>query len=164
MNMSGEQDEHGANGEARLEQEIRQGRKFSPEEAIGRLAGSGAMKGASVVSRVQEAEIEVGTWLRSHVSDPVGALQSVLERQLKGSRLLLDNLDRPTAAVRDYCKHLVAADNRLEEVVRAADVEWGRRMDERPHFESEGRPVNPDDPYTIESVRKALAEALASGG
>jgi hypothetical protein len=161
MNTSAEPGEDGAEGEARLEREIRQGRKFSPEEAIGRLAGSGAMKGASAVSRVQEAEIEVGTWLRSHVSDPVGALQSVLERQLKGSRLLLD---QPAVAVRDYCKHLIVSDNRLEEIVRAADVEWGRRMDERPHFEREGSPADPDDPYTIESVRKALAEALACGG
>jgi len=34
-----------------LEREIRQGRKFSLEEAIGRLAGPGAMKGESPIAR-----------------------------------------------------------------------------------------------------------------
>jgi hypothetical protein len=33
-------------------------------------------------------------------------------------------------------------------------------MDERPHFNREGSPPHPDDPYTNESVRMALREAL----
>ena len=50
---------------ADLETEIRQGRTFNPAEAIGRLAGPGAMKGASPVSRQQQAENEIGSWLQS---------------------------------------------------------------------------------------------------
>jgi hypothetical protein len=48
----------------------------------------------------------------------------------------------------------------LEELVRDADIEWGRVMGERPYFEKEGSPHNPDDPYTVESVRDALSERL----
>jgi hypothetical protein len=33
-------------------------------------------------------------------------------------------------------------------------------MDERPHFDREGAPEHPDDPYTAESVRRALGDVL----
>ena len=39
-----------------LEREVRQARKYSMEDAIGRLAGPGSLKGASPVSRQQQAE------------------------------------------------------------------------------------------------------------
>ena len=146
--------------DAELEREVRQGRKFTPEEALARLAGPGAMKGASPVSRVQQAETEIGTWLARHVTDPTGALQAVLHRKLRGSELLLANLDQPLVALAAYCRRVLASDYRLEELVRETDVEWGQRMDERPHFERAGAPRHPDDPYTIESVRGTLGDAL----
>jgi len=48
----------------------------------------------------------------------------------------------------------------LKEIVSEADVEWGRAMDERPHFERDGAPPHPNDPYTLEDVRTTLSEAL----
>ena len=114
------------------------------------MAGPGAMKGASPVSQVQQAETEIGSWLGSNMADTGGALKVVLHRHLKGSRLLLDNLDQPLAALAGYCRAVLAADSRLKEIVREADVEWGRAMDERPHFDRESAPANPDDPYTAE--------------
>jgi len=72
---------------------------------------------------------------------------------------LLDNQDRPLAALAEHCRHVLASDELLKETVREADVEWGRTMDERPYFERESSP-HPDDPYTIQSVRGALAQAL----
>jgi hypothetical protein len=48
----------------------------------------------------------------------------------------------------------------LKELVRDADAEWGRVMDERPYFETEGSPRHSDDPYTVESVRNALSGIL----
>jgi hypothetical protein len=146
--------------DAELEREIREGRKFTPQEALARLAGPGAMKGASPVSPVQQAETEIGTWLRNHVPDPAGALPVLLHRHLKGSELLLDNLERPLTALARYCEDLLASDYLLKDLVREADMEWGRRMDERPYFEREGSAPNAKDPYTVESVRKALGEAL----
>ena len=67
--MNDDQDSDRSAAKDELEREIRQVRKFTPKEAIARLAGPGAMKGASPVSRVQQAEIEIGSWLRSHLTD-----------------------------------------------------------------------------------------------
>ena len=158
--MGNHEDKHRAEADEALEREIRQGRKFRPEDALGKLAGPGAMKGASPVSRQQQAEIAIGSWLRSHVTDPAGALNVVLHRHLKGSEPLLNNPDQPLLALADYCRRLLASDHLLKELVREADVEWGRVMDERPYFEREGCPRHPDDPYTIESVRNALDGVL----
>ena len=154
-------DKRQSEADAELEREIRQGRKFSASDALARMAGPGAMKGASPVSPVQQAETEIGSWLGKHLADTSGALRAVLHRHLKGSELLLDNLDRPLVAVAEYCRRLLAVDNLLKEIVSEADVEWGRAMDERPHFEREGVAANPNDPYTVEGVRKALGDVLA---
>ncbi|HTK59059.1 MAG TPA: hypothetical protein VL336_08765 [Sphingomicrobium sp.] len=149
-----------SNADEQLEREIRQGRKFNPQEALARMAGPGAMKGASPVSQVQQAEAEIGTWLASNMVDTGGALKVVLHRHLKGSRLLLDNLEQPLTALAGYCRAVLENDSRLTEIVREADVEWGRAMDERPHFDREGIQPSPDDPYTSESVRRALDDVL----
>jgi len=143
-----------------IEREIRQGRRFTAREAMARMAGPGAMKGASPVSPVQQAETEIANWLANNIADPPGALKVVLHRNLKGSALLLERLDQPLAALAAYCESVLAADYLLQEVVREADVEWGRAMDERPHFERSGAASDADDPYTIEGVRKILGDAL----
>lgn len=153
-------DQRRSDAEAALEREIRQGRKFSARDALARIAGPGAMKGASPISPVQQAETEIGTWLGNNLADTEGALRAVLHRHLKGSALLLDTLDRPLVALAHYCRSLLAADSLLREIVGEADVEWGRAMEERPHFERDGVTPHPDDPYTVEGVRKTLNDAL----
>ena len=158
--MSDDEDKQRSAADAELEREIRQGRKFTAREAMGRMLGPGAMKGGSAVSREQQAETEIGTWLRTHLTDSTGALQALLHRRLKVSPLLLNSLDRPLVALADYCQQVLVSDYHLKELVREADVEWGRRMDERPHFNREGSPPHPDDPYTNDSVRTALREVL----
>jgi len=158
--MTDDHESQRSTADAELEREIRQGRKFTPKEAMARLAGPGATKGASPVSRVQQAETEIGTWLRTNVPDEEGALHMLLQRNLVGSELLLANLERPLAALAGYCQRVLGSDIRLRELVRQADVEWGRRMDERPYFDRDGSAPNPDDPYTLSSVRQALADVL----
>ena len=151
--------------DAKLEREIRQGRKFTLEEAIGRLAGPGAMKGESPVARMQQAEAEIASWLRRHLADAGGALRFVLHRDVKASELLLNNFDQPLVVLAGYCRRVLDSEYLLEELVRDADVEWGRVMGERPYFVRPGSPSHPDDPYTVESVRNALSgllEKLAS--
>ena len=142
-----------------VELEIRQGRKFTAREAMARLAGPGAMKGASPVSPVQQAETEIGNWLNANLADTNGALRAVLHRNLKGSDHLLAKLDRPLDALAAYIRSILESDYLLKEIVRAADIEWGRAMDERPHFERDGVPAEPDDPYTVTSVQRALSDA-----
>jgi hypothetical protein len=164
--MNNNKDRQRSEEDADLEREIRKERKFTLAEAIGRLAGPGAMKGASPVPRMQQAEVEIESWLRSHLADSGGALQVVLHRQVKESELLLNNFDRPLAALAGYCQRVLDSDCLLEELVRDADVEWGSVMGERPYFEKAGTPPHPDDPYTVKSVRNALTgllEQLSAG-
>src|SRR3954453_18572167 len=152
--------------DAELEREIREGRKFTLEEAIGRMVGPGAMKGESPVARMQQAEIEIASWLRGHLADAGGALPVVLHRDVEGSDLLLKNFDQPLVVLAGYCQRVLDSDYLLGELVRDADIEWGRVMGERPYFEKECSPHHPDDPYTVESVRlplSGLLEQLALG-
>jgi hypothetical protein len=118
------------------------------------------MKGESPVARLQQAEIEIGSWLRCHLADAGGGLEVALHREIRESELLLNNLDQPLVVLAGYCQRALASDYLLKELVRNADVEWGRVMGERPHFEREGSPQHPDDPYTVESVRMCLSRLL----
>ncbi len=164
--MSDDKDKPRSQADEELEREIRKGRKFTVAEAVARMAGPGAMKGASPVMREQQAEVEIEEWLRRHMTAGDGELQVVLLRPIKGSDLLLHNFERPLFVLAAYCRQVLDSDYRLHELVREADVEWGRVNGERPHFEVEGSPPDPDDPYTFESVRKTLAgliEQLGAG-
>jgi hypothetical protein len=164
--MNDNQGTQRSEADAELELEIRRERKFTIAEAIGRLAGPGAMKGESPVTRMQQAEIEIASWLRDHLPDAGGALRVVLHRQVKGSELLLNNLGQPLVVLASYCQRVLDSNYLLEELVRSADIEWGRVMGERPYFEKEGSPRHADDPYTVESVRhtvSGLLKQLAAG-
>jgi hypothetical protein len=144
-----------------IESDLRQRRKFTPEEAMARMAGPGAMKGASPVSREKQAELAVGSWIDSNVPDAVGALRMVLLRQVAASKPLQDYPDHPLPAIAVSLQRLLRSDQLLADLVREADAEWGRRMDERPHFDRDGTTPSADDPYTLISVRETLAGALA---
>ena len=158
--MGDDQKSERSEADAELEREIRKGRKFNLAEAIGRMAGPGAMKGVSPVPRKQQAVVEIEDWLRHHMPPGNGELQAVLLRWVDGSELLLNNFEQPLVVLAAFCKQLLDSDYPLKELVREADVEWGRVQGERPHFEKEGSPPDPDDPYSIESVRNALSDVL----
>ena len=157
MHMVDAKDSQCPEADAELEREIRQGRKFSLADAIGRAAGPGVMKGESVVPRLRQAELEIDIWLRSHLGDGGGPFEVVLRRRVIASEVMLESLDQPLGALAAYCRRVLDSDCLLEELVRDIDVEWGRVMGERPHFEKEGSPPHPDDCYTVESVRSALS-------
>src|SRR5690349_10913214 len=147
--MSDNEGTQRSEADAELEREVRKDRKFTLEEAIGRLAGPGAMKGESPVARMQQAEAEIASWLRRHLADAGGALRFVLHRNVKASELLLNNFDQPLVVLAGYCRQVLDSEYLLEELVRDADVEWGRVMGERPYFVRPGSPSHPDDPYTV---------------
>lgn len=145
---------------AELEREIRRGRTFSLAEAIGRLAGPGTMKGASPITRARQAEAVIDEHLNRHLDDSSGALRRVLLRQVTDGKALLDRPDRPLTVLADHLRLVLASDTMLKELVRETDMEWGRMFDERPHFERDGCAPDPDDPYTLDSVRLALERFL----
>ena len=164
--MTEDQPKPVSKAEADLEREIREGRKFSLAEAIGRLAGPGMMKGVSPATRKQQAEAEIESYLGRHLMSAAGALTAVLFRQVKESDLLLHNLDQPLVVLAAYIQRVLDSEYLLQELTRECDVEWGRAFGERPYFEKEGCPPDQDDPYTVNSVRSALSqliEKLAAG-
>src|SRR5262249_53781746 len=76
--MSDNKDKQRSEADAEIEREIRKERKFTLAEAIGRMAGPGAMKGVSPVTRKQQAVVEIQNWLRYHMAAANGELQVVL--------------------------------------------------------------------------------------
>lgn len=156
--MSDEQSKPRSQADANLEREIREGRKFSLAEAIGRLAGPGMMKGVSPATYTQQAEAAIESYLDRNLRSAGGALSVVLLRQVKQSDILLANLDQPLVVLAAYIQRVLDSDYLLRELSREADVEWGRVYGERPFFEKEGSPPHQDDPYTAESVRSILVQ------
>jgi hypothetical protein len=132
-------------------------RKFSLNEAIGRIAGGGFMRGGSPVNRELQAELEIEEYLRRHLADSGGAMRSVLLRHL-GDSLLKSDYNQPLVALAEYIPRVLESEHLLEEIVREADAEWGRVHDERPYFQGPSRPPHPDDPYTLDSVRRTLLQ------
>ena len=156
--MADQQPQHPSISDADLEREIREGRKFSLAEAIGRLAGPGSMKGESPITRKQQAETIVEACLDCHLTDSAGALRAVLFRQVRESALLDEYLDHPLAALAAHVQRVLESDYVLQELVRQSDVEWGRVLGERPYFQEPGCTPHEDDPYTIESARICLIQ------
>src|SRR3954469_21325916 len=97
--MSDEQSKRRSEADAELERQIRADRKFSLSEAIGRLAGPGAMKGASPVTRKRQAELEIEDFLRLHLPDVVSDFRDAFIQHIKASELLLNNFDQPLAVL-----------------------------------------------------------------
>lgn len=145
---------------ADIEREIRRGRKFSVSDAIGRLGGGGLLKGASPVPPMQQTEAAIANYLGSHLDDPGGVLAQVMLRYVKASEILIENFDQPAVVLARYVNQVLNSETMLKDLVREADVEQARMLGERPQFEREGRPPDPDDPYTVASVRTALIRLL----
>jgi hypothetical protein len=160
--MNDEQAKSKTEADAELEREIRADRKFTLSEAIGRMAGPGAMKGVSPVDLKQQGAAEVQEYIRQHLVDAGGVLGGILLRFVKESELFLKGFEQPLVTLEGFIRLLLGSEYALKELVRQADVEWGQVFGERPHFEKEGSPPDPDDPYTFESVRTALTQ-LATG-
>jgi hypothetical protein len=142
-----------------LEAEIRRERKFSLTEAVAREAG-GSLKGASPVARTQQLLQQIKEILDRKLPDSEGSLIRTIIARLEGNPpLLARHFDRPEAALSELLSGLLDSPANLEILVRQADARWGRDYDERPHFERDGSPPHPDDPYTRAGVR-ALLQAL----
>jgi hypothetical protein len=86
--VSNDQETQRSDEDAELEREIRNERKFTLAEAIGRMAGPGAMKGESPITRLQQAGVEIENWLSSHLADATGGLHVVLLHGVKGRERL----------------------------------------------------------------------------
>jgi hypothetical protein len=159
--MSDDQAKHQSEADAALQREILQRREFTLADAIGRMAGPGIMKGVSPITPLRQAAATIQNYLTRHLTDASGNLRVALLRGVEGSELFLKNPERPLVALAGCVGRVLGSEHLLSELVREADIEWGRMYGERPYFEKEGQPADPDDPYTVKSVRLALTELVA---
>src|SRR6516162_3464426 len=114
--MSDNKDTQRSEEDAELEREIRKERKFTLAEAVGRMAGPGAMKGASPVTRLQQAAVEIENWLRHHMLAGQGELEVVLLRRLKESELLLNKFEQPLIVLATFCQLVLDSNYLLKEL------------------------------------------------
>jgi hypothetical protein len=144
-----------------IEQELRLSRKFTIADAIGQEAGN-FMKGESPVPRMVQVKTEIAQLLKQHLKDASGALQVVLQNWIAANEKRISNhLDSPAGAITEAITDILNSPGTLYELVRQADARWGQMYDERPHFQQPGQVAHPDDEYTHDSVRQALADCLA---
>ena len=147
--------------DAELRRSILGDRKFSLEEAIGRMAGGDLMKGASPVTRKRQAELAIKLFLEQHLPDGEGALLPVMLRRIRESETLLkSDYDQPLQVLARFCERLLGSDEFLQRFVSDVDAEWGRIYAEMPRLEQHGKPPRADDPYTFASVRGKLTRLL----
>lgn len=108
-----------------VQREILAQKKFSLASAISR-AESGLMKGESPLSQQEQAIIELTHWIGQQVSDPLGALKSILRCQVRGNRpLVVNQLQHPHKALQEIIETILSNDYALKEFVRQVDVRWG---------------------------------------
>ncbi|MCP4291315.1 MAG: hypothetical protein GY780_05710 [bacterium] len=144
------------------EKEIRRERKFSLADAIGR-AGSGNLKGASPIPQSQQTLMDLGSILENNLYDSEGSLRAELFARLAGNISLLEKHPiSPENVLKEWLPLLLASNSQMQDLVRAADVRWGRQYLERPMFNHPGQEDHPDDPYTLTSVRLQLESLLDS--
>jgi len=160
MSSEKKKDPDGHDSSNDLEREIRKGRRFGMAEAIGR-AGGGTLKGASPIPRSHQALLEMGNLLETRLPDPEGSLRAVIKRELgQSASLPAADPEQAAAGLAAWVRGILETPARLQELVRQADVRWGRDYGEKPRFNRPGSEPEPDDPYTPASVREALQELL----
>jgi len=145
-----------------LEEKIRRERKFSLSEAVGRQA-AGTMKGASPVPLWRQILLDIQSLLEARLYDPEGCLRTSIKEHLKSTLpVAADPRQSAEDALTAFLQQTLASPTALADLVRRADVHWGRQYGEKPHFNLDGEPSHPDDPYTLDSVRATLESLLQS--
>jgi hypothetical protein len=142
-------------GKDKIGKEAQSEQKFSVAGAIGR-AGKGLLKGASPVSPQNQAIKTLEAWVYQNVSDPSGALKSVLIQKIRAIEQ-----QHPKEALASAIKDILSTDFMLREFVRQVDVRWGEIFREKPFFQKEGQEPQAEDEYTFDSVRTELVQILS---
>ena len=145
-------------GSESMESRIRRERKFSLAEAVGREA-AGSLSGASPVARAEQVLLEIDHLLQNLLPDPDGSLILTILAKLEHNLPLLGrHFENPVGALEEFLTETLKAEPLLPALVRDTDARWGRDYQERPHFERDGQPPHPEDPYTRAGVRSLLED------
>lgn len=146
---------------ARIEKEIRAGRKFSMAEAIGREGGS-FMKGESAVPRPLRAANEIKQFIATHSSDPTGILASELYLWATADIRVSRQLDTPLVALAQIVESLLNESTIFYEFARQMAIAQSKLTGDRPYFQQPNQPPHPDADYTHQTIRQYLSEMAAA--
>ena len=126
--MSEDKRERSSSKDAEINREIRSGRKFSLAEAIGRIGGSGLLKGTSPVTGKRQAELVIEQFLESHLVDSEGALEAVLLRRVRESETLFKmGYEQPLTALALFRERILGAGDRRCNRTRSTSSAWLQR-------------------------------------
>ena len=139
-----------------IQAEVRQGRRFSIAEMIGREGGT-LLRGQDSIPRPMRAIAALNHFLDIHLSDPEGALKPVLQRWLAEDSRFSQNLDLPLLAMAEVLEQM-AQPPELYEFARQVNVHWGQMYGDRPRFQRPGQPPHPEAAYSHESIETLLNE------
>ena len=142
-----------------IQTEIRQGRKFSVAEAIGREGGS-FLRSSEAIPRPLRAIAQLNQFLDRHLHDSEGALKPTLQRWLQGDERFSQNLDLPLLVMSEVLVEL-AQPPVLYEFARQVNVHWGQIYGDRPYFQLPGQPAHSEAAYSHESIQAALNQVQA---
>lgn len=142
-----------------LQREIRQGRKFSLAEAIGREGGS-FMKGESAIPRPVRAANAIKQYLNSQLVDPSSAFATTLFTWVTADIRVSRQLDTPLVALEQILESLLNESTTFYEFSRQVAIAQSHITGNRPHFQQPGRPPLPHADYTHESIKELMSELL----
>ena len=122
---------------------------------------------------IEQVRVAAIALLHQSVHDSDGALLKVMEQDIRQEEALFGPLTQRLTLLspEELHNHLhgvlgrlasrtIATEAALVEFTRRVDAMWGQLLGERPHFQRPGQEAHPDDPYTHDSVRKAMMELI----
>ncbi|MBE9062036.1 hypothetical protein IQ256_13810 [cf. Phormidesmis sp. LEGE 11477] len=140
-----------------LQREIRNERRFSLAEAIGREGGS-FMKGESAIPRPLKAANEIKQFIAAHSLDPSGTLANELSAWSIADIRLSRQLETPLVALAQIVESLLNEPVIFYEFARQVAIAQSKLTGDRPYFQQPGQPPDLDADYTHSSIRQYLLE------
>lgn len=104
-----------------IQREIREQRKFSLAEAIGREGGS-LLKGESTIPRPLRAITEINQFITTHMSDPTSALTTTLQAWAGDDIRVSRQLDTPLVALAQMVESILTQPTMLCEFARQVAI------------------------------------------
>jgi hypothetical protein len=135
----------------------------SKSNALQQILGEGGsfFEGESPVPRLTQVKTELQQWVSHRLKDPDGALVDTFQQYISRQESLLEqHFDTPLEAIKIILKKLLAEKILFTDFVRQIDQNWGKKYQEKPHFQTMGQKAHPDDEYTLESVRNSILDLL----
>lgn len=138
-----------------IQKEIRDGRKFTLAEAIGRESGS-FMKGDSSIPRPLRAATQINQFITKHSTDPAGALPTTLCTWANNDIRVSRQLDTPLVALAQIIESTLNEPTSFCELARQVAITHSQLTGDRPYFQSFGQPPHPEAEYTHDAISAEL--------